>query len=171
MSKMDSLVVGSHRPLSATSLWLEVFLKHFGIRLHLGWKGAPTIPAKEAAVGSIQDRVCPHFRDIWSTPYWVFLVEDNPYGYPQFSLLIATHDHFLLCRRFSELRARILLLKQDRLSYLECQLRKTDRQETEPLRLGSCRADDCSVRGSILLQIDEALADYGECKLICVDHL
>ncbi|KAF2675630.1 hypothetical protein K458DRAFT_411097 [Lentithecium fluviatile CBS 122367] len=87
-------------------------------------------------------------------------VEDNRRGYPRFSALIASHDHFYLCRRFSDLRARILLLKQDRLSYLESQLRNIDNQETEPLRLGSCRADDCTERSLILSQIDKALADY-----------
>jgi hypothetical protein len=62
----------------------------------------------------------------------------------------------------------MLLSKQDRLSYLESQLQKIDRQETEPLRLGSCRADDCSERSSVLLKIDQALVDYGGCKLIFV---
>jgi len=65
----------------------------------------------------------------------------------------------------------MLLLKQDRLSYLESQLQKIDRQETDPLCLGSCREDNCSERSLILLQINEALADYGMCKLICVGQL
>ncbi|KAF2647209.1 hypothetical protein K491DRAFT_614942, partial [Lophiostoma macrostomum CBS 122681] len=96
-------------------------------------------------------------------------VEDNHRGYPRFSALIASHDHFYLYRRFSDLRTRILLLKQDRLSYLESQLRNTDNQETKPLRLGSCRADDCSKRSLILSQIDEALTDYD--NMITRNHL
>ncbi|KAJ8112231.1 hypothetical protein OPT61_g5358 [Boeremia exigua] len=89
-------------------------------------------------------------------------IEDRASGYPRYSALIASHDHFYLCRRFSELRARSLLLKQDKLSKLESHLRKLDDKETEPLYLSSCRVNGSSQRDAILLQIDEALSDYDE---------
>jgi len=91
----------------------------------------------------------------------LLLVEDFPAGYPRFSALIASHDSFHLCRRFSNLRARLLLLKQDRLSLLEKRLEKIDREEVELLLLGSSRDDTNIERISVLAEIDEALADYG----------
>jgi hypothetical protein len=54
-----------------------------------------------------------------------------------------------------------LLSKQDKLSELELRLQTVDTQETEPLYLGSCRADKSSERKQILMQIDKALSDYG----------
>ena len=38
-------------------------------------------------------------------------VEDYLPGYPRFAALVASHDSFHLCRRFSNLWARLLLLK------------------------------------------------------------
>ncbi|KAA6413164.1 MAG: hypothetical protein FRX48_02908 [Lasallia pustulata] len=87
-------------------------------------------------------------------------VEDYHSGYPRFSALIAAHDPFHLCRRFSNLRARLLLLKQDRLSLLEKQLERIDLEETAVLFLGSSRCDSNMKRKSILSDIDTALADY-----------
>ncbi|KAF2785960.1 hypothetical protein K505DRAFT_400440 [Melanomma pulvis-pyrius CBS 109.77] len=92
-------------------------------------------------------------------------IEDHPAGYPRFSALVASHDSFHLCRRFSNLRSRLLLIKQDRISSLEKQLQKVDHEETIPLRLGSTREDDNSERKSILSEIDNALADY-DCLII-----
>ena len=88
-------------------------------------------------------------------------VEDYPAGYPSFSALIATHDSFYICRRFNNLRARLLLLKQDKLASLERQLQRIDQDETDVLRLGSNRRDDNAERQAVLQQIDIALADYG----------
>ncbi|KAF2844809.1 hypothetical protein T440DRAFT_547057 [Plenodomus tracheiphilus IPT5] len=88
------------------------------------------------------------------------VVEDNPGGYPRFTALIASHDHFHICRRFTELRSRLLLIKQDKLSDLERQLRHVDDQETDSLRLATCREDDNPARNAIILQIDYALKDY-----------
>lgn len=93
--------------------------------------------------------------------YSLILVEDYPQGYPRFSALIASSDHFHLCRRFSNLRSRLLLQKQDKLSLLESQLEKIDRDEEATLFLGSRRRDRNQERLSLLVQIDEALADYG----------
>lgn len=59
------------------------------------------------------------------------------------------------------MRARTLLLKQDKLSKLEKQLQTIDINEREVLYLGSCRADRSSEREAVLLHIDNALMDYG----------
>ncbi|OTA93382.1 hypothetical protein M434DRAFT_395646 [Hypoxylon sp. CO27-5] len=87
-------------------------------------------------------------------------IEDHPMGYPRFSALIASHDSFYICRRFSSLRARLLLRKQDNLSILEERLEKIDRSECNSLRLGSYRRDDNEERQSVLSEIDKALSDY-----------
>lgn len=79
--------------------------------------------------------------------------------------LVAAHSSFHIGRRFSNLRVRLLLLKQDKLSLLEMRLDEIDRSETALLRLGSCRSDDNSERQSVLSKIDSALADYGSCFL------
>lgn len=59
------------------------------------------------------------------------------------------------------MRTRLLLLKQDRLSLLEEQLEKIDRDEVAMLSLGSCRADKNGARRAVLADIDDALTDYG----------
>ncbi|KAI1086078.1 caspase domain-containing protein [Rostrohypoxylon terebratum] len=87
-------------------------------------------------------------------------LEDYPSGYPRFSALIASHDSFHICRRFSNLRTRLLLIKQDKLSLLEKQLEKLDREEVTPLSLGSSRRDTNKERSSVLSEIDKALVDY-----------
>ncbi|KAL7934282.1 hypothetical protein V8C35DRAFT_39002 [Trichoderma chlorosporum] len=86
--------------------------------------------------------------------------ENFPQGYPRFSALVASHHSFHLCRRFSTLRTRLLLLKQDKLTILERQLEKIDRDEVAKLSLGSCRADSNEERHAVLAKIDDALADY-----------
>ncbi|KAL7954333.1 hypothetical protein V8C34DRAFT_319921 [Trichoderma compactum] len=68
-------------------------------------------------------------------------IEDFPPGYPQFSALVASHNSFHICRRFSTLRTRLLLLGRDRLSILERQFEKIDRNEKAMLSLGSCQVD------------------------------
>ncbi|KAL6798173.1 hypothetical protein J3E68DRAFT_399171 [Trichoderma sp. SZMC 28012] len=87
-------------------------------------------------------------------------IDDFPSGYPQFSALLASHDSFHICRRFTTLRTRLLLLKQDKLSLLESQLEKIDRNEKAMLSLGSCRMDINEDRRGVLAEIDDALADY-----------
>lgn len=100
-------------------------------------------------------------------------VEDAPAGYPRFAKLMGSHTTFLICRRFSDLRARLLLLKQDRISSLEEQLDRIDREETHPLFLGNSRRDRNEERKTVLADIDLALADYGReglCRFeICSD--
>ncbi|KAI9900825.1 hypothetical protein N3K66_005087 [Trichothecium roseum] len=87
-------------------------------------------------------------------------VEDYPQGYPRFSALISSHPSFSLCRRFSNLRARLLLRKQDRLALLEGRLERLDAEEGDRLALGSIRRDDNEERLALLAEIDEALLDY-----------
>lgn len=91
-------------------------------------------------------------------------VQDFPQGYPRFSALVASHHSFHLCRRFSALRTRLLLVKQDRLTVLEKRLEKLDEDEVAKLSLGSCRADNNKDRHAVLAEIDDALADYGNAE-------
>ncbi|KIW29935.1 uncharacterized protein PV07_05720 [Cladophialophora immunda] len=87
-------------------------------------------------------------------------IEDYPRGYPQFSALVAASDGFYICRRFSHIRARLLLLKQDRLSQLEKQLEQVDDEEPSPLFLGKSRLDANEQRRTVLAELETALADY-----------
>ncbi|CAH0054875.1 unnamed protein product [Clonostachys solani] len=81
-------------------------------------------------------------------------------GYPLFSELIASHPSFHLCRQFGELRARLLLLKQDRLAELELELRRLDGDETNRLFLASRRSDRNQGRQDLITKIDLAMKDY-----------
>ena len=97
-----------------------------------------------------------------------FVVEDYRAGYPRFSALITASDSFFICRRFLRLRARILLLKQDRLSLLEQPLDQEDREEISPLFLGKSRSD-ANVRCTVFLsRIERCMADYGKHKYLQV---
>ncbi|KAK3366616.1 hypothetical protein B0T24DRAFT_534247, partial [Lasiosphaeria ovina] len=87
-------------------------------------------------------------------------VEDYPLGYPRFSAFLASQASFHLCRRFSNLRARLLLLKQDRLTALEEQLEELDREDTGTLTLGCSRTDGNERRSSVLSEISNAMEDY-----------
>jgi len=88
-------------------------------------------------------------------------VEDYRPGYPRFTALLSAYDPYLLCRRFSRLRARILLLKQDKLSLLEQRLDEVDREEVCPLFLGMSRSDRNAQRASVLEEIESSLTEYG----------
>lgn len=66
-----------------------------------------------------------------------------------------------MCRRFGTLRARILLLKQDRLSILEEKLEQIDRDEKSPLFLGKSRMDKNADRLALLEEIEKTMDDYG----------
>jgi hypothetical protein len=88
-------------------------------------------------------------------------VESYKAGYPRFSALIAAHVPYLICRRFMNLRARLLLLKQDRLSVLEQRLDEIDKEEVNILFLGKSRWDGNADRLSVLSEIESAMADYG----------
>ncbi|CAG7555634.1 unnamed protein product [Fusarium equiseti] len=62
-------------------------------------------------------------------------IEDFRPGYPRYTSLISSHGPFFLFRRFSRLRARLLLLKQDKLAVLEKQLDDIDDAEAFPIFL------------------------------------
>ena len=85
-------------------------------------------------------------------------------GYPRFTALLSAYEPFFLCRRFDRLRARLLLLKQDRLTVLEQRLDQIDEQETSLLFLGTSRRDANADRWSLLSEIESHLADYGDFK-------
>lgn len=89
------------------------------------------------------------------------IVEDLPQGYPRYSALMSSDNAFYVFRRFSFLRARLLLLKQDRLTILEKRLKEVDAAETVPLFLGASREDENTERRQVLDEIDIALSDYG----------
>ena len=88
-------------------------------------------------------------------------VETNRPGYPRYSALIAVDKSFHLCRSFTTLRSRLLLVKQDKLALLEEQLQNIDKEETCPLFLQSRRLDMNPERERLLSEIDTALAGYG----------
>ncbi|KAI4603138.1 hypothetical protein KJ359_005930 [Pestalotiopsis sp. 9143b] len=90
------------------------------------------------------------------------LIEDYPTGYPRLTALIGSHRTFHIFRRFVNLRTRLLLLKQDRLTVLEEQLAKVDTEETNLLSLGSVRADSNDTRKNLIVDIDAALVEYDE---------
>jgi len=89
-------------------------------------------------------------------------VEEYRPGYPQFTALLAAYDPYVICRRFTKLRARLLLLKQDRLSVLEKSLEEIDQEEECPLFLGASRRDRNLERASLLSEVEARLDDYGE---------
>ena len=70
-------------------------------------------------------------------------------------------DSFLLFRKFSRARARLLLLKQDKISVLVNELDRIDLEEQCPLFLGKSRLDANAERAALLLDLEAALADYG----------
>ena len=90
-----------------------------------------------------------------------WMVEDFRQGYPRFCALIDTHPALNIFRRFSKLRARIILRKQDTLSALEQQLETLDRQETTELYLATNRLDGNTERQTVLDDIEKAVKDYG----------
>jgi hypothetical protein len=93
---------------------------------------------------------------------YTWSVEDYRPGYPRYTALLAAYDPYLVFRRFSKLRTRLLLLKQDRLSVLEEKLEEIDRQERCPLFLGKSRCDGNAERLSLLSEIESQLAGYGK---------
>jgi len=66
-----------------------------------------------------------------------------------------------VCRRFSAMRARLLLIKQDHLSILEAQLQEVDRQEPRRLFLGNLRRDNNLERKRLMGEFETVLKDYG----------
>ncbi|KAJ5489859.1 hypothetical protein N7453_010684 [Penicillium expansum] len=87
-------------------------------------------------------------------------VEDYRSGYPRLTALLSSHTPYFICRSFTRLRARVLLLKQDKISLLEQKLDQLDEQESCPLFLGKSRNDKNLDRRTVLSEIDSCLTDY-----------
>jgi hypothetical protein len=98
----------------------------------------------------------------YSSDQGTLAVEAYRPGYPRFTALLAAYNPFFICRRFDTLRARILLLKQDKLSSLEKRLLQIDEQETSLLFLGKSRSDRNADRLAVLAEIESCLVDYGK---------
>ena len=114
-------------------------------------------------------KVCfakPEAQSIVSS-HMINAVEDFPRGYPQFTRLLVAHPTLPMCRKFLAMRARVLLMKQDRLSLLEEQLDELDNDEPSKLFLGNIRRDGNEARRGVLKAVDKALKDYGETWLYC----
>jgi hypothetical protein len=92
----------------------------------------------------------------------LLIVEDFPTGYPQFTALLSTHPYFHIFRKFSHLRTRSLLNKQDELARLEEQLRELDDGDACPLFRGSFRRDRNTHRTQLFGEINRQLGEYGE---------
>ena len=75
---------------------------------------------------------------------------------------ISSHESFFVARRFLNVRARLLLLKQNRVVELESKLHKIDRDEDRPLFLGSYQRDQNTDRAKVVSELDEALEDLGK---------
>ncbi|KAF2244683.1 hypothetical protein BU26DRAFT_522480 [Trematosphaeria pertusa] len=87
-------------------------------------------------------------------------VNGPPSGYPRFAAFLGSHSSLHIFRRFTALRLRLMLCKQDQLSVLEQQLQEIDRSESKPLYLGSLRRDQNPERKRILDEIDTLLSEY-----------
>jgi hypothetical protein len=74
---------------------------------------------------------------------------------------MASHPSFHIFRRFSHVRVRLLLYKQDRLSVLEKKLEAIDCDESRPMFLGTTRLDRNVERAQVMAEIESALATYG----------
>ncbi|KAH7089651.1 hypothetical protein FB567DRAFT_521231 [Paraphoma chrysanthemicola] len=88
------------------------------------------------------------------------MIEDKRQGYPRYTALIDSHPTFLIFRRFSRLRARLLLRKQDQLSVLEKQLDILDSTERTSLFLASSSLDGNTERQGVLDRIETVLMEY-----------
>ncbi|KAI1318414.1 hypothetical protein F5Y16DRAFT_134536 [Xylariaceae sp. FL0255] len=147
----------------ATNIWPMTYWPHLH-RWRLWTSFHPVFPVIRKWAFVIKDFLWRMFQ--WSyanTPAQSPLaksVEDYRAGYPRLCALMEAHEGFMVCRRFTRMRARLLLLKQDRISCLEEQLDKVDREEALPLFLGKSRGDPNIERLSILSRIDASLADY-----------
>ncbi|KAH6975025.1 hypothetical protein BKA56DRAFT_82530 [Ilyonectria sp. MPI-CAGE-AT-0026] len=89
-------------------------------------------------------------------------IEDFPTGYPQFTALLSSHPYFHVFRKFSRLRTRMLLNKQDELARLEEQLEELDRGDACPLFRGSFRRDRNPHRMRLYKEIGCHLVEYDD---------
>lgn len=89
------------------------------------------------------------------------VIEEYRPGYPQYTTLLASADPFLVCRRFRRLRARLILLKQDKIMSLEQELDRLDDEEPHALNLSQLRLDQNEDRQKLLVELEHHLAEYG----------
>ncbi|KAF1984418.1 hypothetical protein K402DRAFT_434699 [Aulographum hederae CBS 113979] len=87
-------------------------------------------------------------------------IEEYRAGYPQFTALLSSHRAFQNVRRFTRVRMRLLLLKQDEVTVLEGKLDTIDSKEDRALFLGCTRRDTNAERKPTLQQLTTALAEY-----------
>ncbi|KAJ4413016.1 hypothetical protein N0V82_008604 [Gnomoniopsis sp. IMI 355080] len=87
-------------------------------------------------------------------------IEDFPLGYPRFSAFIAALDNFQVFRRFSHVRTRLLLLKQDRIVELEERLNDIDRDETKEVFHATRRGDRNEDRKAVVEELDKQLESF-----------
>lgn len=79
---------------------------------------------------------------------------------------MANHPSFLIARRFSVARVRLLLYKQDEVAVIEEQLEAIDKAEPCELFLGNRRRDRNEARIATMKRLDAVLEDYGMHKHI-----
>ncbi|KAK0742067.1 hypothetical protein B0T21DRAFT_408912 [Apiosordaria backusii] len=83
-------------------------------------------------------------------------------GYPRFAALLSTHASFQNFRRFTRVRMRLILLKQDEIALLEHKLDELDSAEKQKIFLGCMRRDQNDERRRVLDGLQKALAEYDE---------
>jgi hypothetical protein len=94
----------------------------------------------------------------------IFIVETFKPGYPRYAALLSTHSNFQVWRRFTRVRARLALRKQDDIARLEEQLDTIDREEMHDLFLGCHRKDTNEERWKVVRELTTTLSEYGmEC--------
>ena len=86
-------------------------------------------------------------------------------GYPRYTALISAYSPYFVFRRFSRLRARLLLSKQDELTVLEQKLDDIDKNEPRRLFLGKLRNANNQDRTDILSEVLKHLSEYGTYRL------
>ncbi|KAI1391628.1 uncharacterized protein F4822DRAFT_427484 [Hypoxylon trugodes] len=87
-------------------------------------------------------------------------IEDHLPGYPRFAALLSLHPSFQVFRNFPNLRARLLLSKQDELVRSEERLSRLDSDSTFAFFRGSLREDRNGERTQLMAQIERSLAEY-----------
>lgn len=85
-------------------------------------------------------------------------------GYPRYSALLSAHPSFHNFRRFTRIRMRLLLWKQDELCRLEERFDEIDSRDNHALLLGCMRRDTNSERLQIVQSLSTALAEYGKMR-------
>lgn len=87
-------------------------------------------------------------------------------GYPRYAALLTAHPALHNFRRFTRVRMRLLLLKQDEISVLEEKLDQIDEAEGRALLLGCSRLDENDERRLVVKKLHSSLAEYGNMRLL-----